>query len=167
MRCSLCAHTGPLAHRLSLSDNTNRDRKTRAHYIELAKERKVPIRSARGHGLTCSRGPLRLTRSLLAIRCFYFPPSTFSDLAQHQNFWRLYPSSPNVFAPAIASTTFSASYEQPSLDEGYSEEPKRLGFSGWTGDETDAKARARWEGWQTGLKARVSTKSGSAQANTG
>ncbi|TFK42832.1 polynucleotide kinase 3 phosphatase-domain-containing protein [Crucibulum laeve] len=84
-------------------DNTNRNASTRKYYIDLAKRLKVPI------------------------RCFLFSGSI--ELAWHNNLYRAYNLPPSVsskepsrdIVPYTAFSGFRGAYEEPRLDEGFSE----------------------------------------------
>jgi len=84
-------------------DNTNRDGQTRKHYIDIAKKFDVPV------------------------RCFKFENSI--DLAWHNNMYRAYCLAPSTLeneakrdkVPSIAYFGFQKNYEEPSVEEGFSE----------------------------------------------
>jgi len=84
-------------------DNTNRDGQTRKHYIEIAKKFGVPV------------------------RCFKFENSI--DLAWHNNLYRTYCLASSTLenevkrgkVPNIAYYGFQKNYEEPLLEEGFSE----------------------------------------------
>jgi hypothetical protein len=58
----------------------------------------------------------------------------------------------------VALSSFEKALEEPEIGEGFAEEPKRIGFVGWTesranGAQEDGKGvvmmRERWEGWMS------------------
>ncbi|KAI5900063.1 PNK3P-domain-containing protein [Schizophyllum commune H4-8] len=105
-------------------DNTNRNAATRAHYIELAKKAKIPL------------------------RCFWFTGS--KELAWHNNLYRAYNLPPSVAAkeparpivPYIGFAGFKSESEEPTLNEGF-EEIKKVNWVFHGSDEE----RKYWEMW--------------------
>ncbi|TRM59459.1 polynucleotide kinase 3 phosphatase-domain-containing protein [Schizophyllum amplum] len=103
-------------------DNTNRDAATRAHYIKLAKEAKIPV------------------------RCFWFTGSM--ELAWHNNLYRAYNLPPSIAAkerdiiPWIGFTGFKSTNEEPELEEGFMEIRK----VNWVFEGTEEERRY-WEMW--------------------
>lgn len=53
----------------------------------------------------------------------------------------------------IALNKFHSDYEEPTREEGFNEEVKRVGFVGWMGGEGEGTEREmerkRWEGWMS------------------
>ncbi|KAM5535591.1 hypothetical protein V8D89_010758 [Ganoderma adspersum] len=105
-------------------DNTNRDKQTRQYYITLAKKLKVPV------------------------RCIYFTGSL--ELAWHNNLYRAFNLPPSLsttepkrdLLPFSAFASFRENFEEPSVDEGFSDVRK----VNWV-FEGDEEARKRWSMW--------------------
>ncbi|KAI0811093.1 PNK3P-domain-containing protein [Irpex lacteus] len=105
-------------------DNTNRDKATRKLYIQLARKFKVPI------------------------RCVHFIGSI--ELAWHNNLYRAFNLPDDVASKApkrellgyMAFTSFRNAYQEPALDEGFSE-IKQVNFV-FDGSEEE---RRRWGMW--------------------
>ncbi|KAI0713316.1 PNK3P-domain-containing protein [Earliella scabrosa] len=105
-------------------DNTNRDVQTRKYYIDLAKKQRVPV------------------------RCFHFTGSF--ELAWHNNLYRAFNLPPSLAAeepkrdilPMLAFNSFRTDFEEPTVDEGFSEVRK----VNWV-FEGDEEARKRWNMW--------------------
>ncbi|PIL23691.1 hypothetical protein GSI_13440 [Ganoderma sinense ZZ0214-1] len=105
-------------------DNTNRDKQTRQYYTNLARKHKVPV------------------------RCIYFTGSI--ELAWHNNLYRALNLPPSLSStepkrgllPYSAFTSFRENFEEPSVDEGFSEVRK----VNWV-FEGDEEARRRWNMW--------------------
>ncbi|CED82630.1 Polynucleotide kinase 3' phosphatase [Phaffia rhodozyma] len=103
-------------------DNTNRDKATRAAYIKIARQHNVPI------------------------RCFLFPSQP--ALEKHNNLFRLYPTSSGSHVPEMALASYRKGFEEPTVDEGFDEDIKRISLIGELGKGLiDEKQKARWEGW--------------------
>ncbi|KAL9940530.1 hypothetical protein V8E36_000018 [Tilletia maclaganii] len=92
-------------------DNTNRNKKTRSAYITLARELNKPI------------------------RCFYFDIE--KQQAYHNNAFRANSGldSGRSLIPPFAIQQFYNDLEKPTLDEGFSEEPKKLSWQFVHSDE--------------------------------
>ncbi|KAF8320038.1 PNK3P-domain-containing protein [Clavulina sp. PMI_390] len=105
-------------------DNTNRDIATRAKYIAIAQERRIPI------------------------RCFNFSASL--ELAKHNNIYRAYFATTSVgekrreLLPDSAFYSFRNAYQAPKLEEGFSE----VKTINWVFDGTDAD-RELWNIWSS------------------
>ncbi|GBE82578.1 Bifunctional polynucleotide phosphatase/kinase [Sparassis crispa] len=105
-------------------DNTNRDAQTRKHFVNLAQKSDVPI------------------------RCVVFNGSI--ELAWHNNLYRAYNLPPSLveknpkrdLVPYTAFTSFRAQYEEPQLNEGFTQIRK----VNWT-FEGDEEQRQRWSMW--------------------
>ncbi|KAK7466961.1 DNA kinase/phosphatase Pnk1 [Stygiomarasmius scandens] len=105
-------------------DNTNRDRQTRKHYIDVARKYNVPI------------------------RCFLFTGSM--ELAWHNNLYRAYNLPPSVaekavpreVLPYLAFTSFKSSFEEPELPEGFTE----IRQVNWSFEGTEEE-RKHWNMW--------------------
>ncbi|OBZ75300.1 Bifunctional polynucleotide phosphatase/kinase [Grifola frondosa] len=105
-------------------DNTNRNADTRKHYIALAQKLGVPI------------------------RCILFEGSI--DLAWHNNLYRAFNLPPALAAvepkreliPYSAFTSFRLNFEEPKIEEGFSE-VKRVNWVFEGGEEE----RRRWSMW--------------------
>ncbi|EJD05401.1 PNK3P-domain-containing protein [Fomitiporia mediterranea MF3/22] len=107
-------------------DNTNRDKKTRKYYVDLAKSLSVPI------------------------RCFVFKVST--DLAWHNNLYRAYclpliasTNSSNTkpkLIPYTALASFPQAFEEPTAEEGF----KDVKIVNWQfqGDEVQERYWRMW-----------------------
>jgi len=78
-------------------DNTNPQAKTRAEYIAIAKKKGIPV------------------------RCFHF--TTEHDLAYHLNYYREKLVNTRRI-PDVAYRTYKSRFEEPSLDEGFTEVKK-------------------------------------------
>lgn len=110
-------------------DNTNRDKKTRELYVQLAKSLGVPI------------------------RCFIFRIS--KELAWHNNLYRTYclpflsssdknRQTEKKLVPYSAIAGFESAYEEPTMKEGFDE----LKFIKWRPDfEGDAVKEQYWDMW--------------------
>jgi bifunctional polynucleotide phosphatase/kinase len=75
-------------------DNTNPDLKSRKGYVQLARERNVPV------------------------RCVVFEVPR--EICRHNNFYRVFHRDERR-TPSIAANVFFSKYEEPSVDEGYQE----------------------------------------------
>ncbi|KAI1790709.1 PNK3P-domain-containing protein [Ganoderma leucocontextum] len=124
-------------------DNTNRDKQTRQYYINLAKKHEVPVRS-----ITYSLPEYSRKFAEIMIRCIYFTGSM--ELAWHNNLYRAFNLPPSLSAtepkrdllPFSAFASFRANFQEPSVDEGFSEVRK----VNWVFDG-DEEARKRWSMW--------------------
>jgi len=123
-KCIKAVETALKAKSSVVVDNTNRDSKTRKYYIDVAKAYKIPI------------------------RCILFEGSF--ELAWHNNLYRAYNLPPSVAAketqrellPLMAFTSYRNAYEEPQLQEGFTE-VKRVNWI-FEGDEVERK---RWSMW--------------------
>ncbi|WVO17508.1 polynucleotide kinase 3'-phosphatase [Cryptococcus depauperatus] len=97
-------------------DNTNRNRETRSHWVNLARKHNVPIRAFH----------------------FLCPP----ELAKHNNLYRAYYRPPDepvrTLLPAVAFSTFRSSFEEPNKEEGF-DEVKAVNFQFEGSDEQRKK----------------------------
>ncbi|KDQ60548.1 hypothetical protein JAAARDRAFT_55276 [Jaapia argillacea MUCL 33604] len=102
-KCLKAVEEAVLAGRSCVVDNTNRDKKTRKHYIDLAKTLKA------------------------SVRCFFWTGSI--DLAWHNNLYRAYNLPPGLnedipkrdLLPWLAFSSFRDNYDEPDLTEGFTE----------------------------------------------
>jgi len=107
-------------------DNTNRDRKTRQYYIELAKRLNV------------------------SIRCFFFQSTI--ELSWHNNLYRAFcqpdasgkstQTSARKLVPYGAFSAFKASFEEPTVSEGF-QEIKLVNFK-FEGSEKETRFWNMW-----------------------
>ncbi|WWD20754.1 polynucleotide kinase 3'-phosphatase [Kwoniella shandongensis] len=99
-------------------DNTNRNRDTRAHWINLASKLKVPVRVF--HFLC----PLELAKHNNMYRACYAPPN----------------EPPRTLLPLLAFTSYAAAFEPPSANEGF-DEVRGVNFHFEGGEEQ----RRKWD----------------------
>ncbi|KAG2020586.1 polynucleotide kinase 3'-phosphatase [Coprinopsis cinerea AmutBmut pab1-1] len=102
-------------------DNTNRDVATRKHYIDVAKKHKIPI------------------------RCFHFTAPV--ELAWHNNLYRAFIEKAEEeprrsLVPYTAVIGFKNAFEEPTLEEGFSE----IRRVNWNFEGTEEE-RKRWSMW--------------------
>ncbi|PFH49880.1 hypothetical protein AMATHDRAFT_4500 [Amanita thiersii Skay4041] len=123
-RCEAAARDALVRRSSCVVDNTNASRYTRQFYVDIAKEYNVPI------------------------RCFHFTGSL--DLAWHNNLYRALNQPPSLAAskpkreliPYAAFATYQKNFEEPTLDEGFSEIKK----INWVFEGTDEERRY-WSMW--------------------
>ncbi|KAI0051582.1 PNK3P-domain-containing protein [Auriscalpium vulgare] len=123
-KCVKAAEEAMKSGKSCVVDNTNRDKATRKYYIDMAKKLKAPV------------------------RCFVFNGS--KELAWHNNLYRAYNLPPSVasrepkrdFVPYMAFTSFADSYEEPKVEEGYTE----VREVNWV-FEGDEEERRHWSMW--------------------
>ncbi|KAI0075790.1 PNK3P-domain-containing protein [Panus rudis PR-1116 ss-1] len=132
-RCIKAVKDAIQAGKSCVVDNTNRNKATRAHYIDLAKQMKVPI------------------------RCLVFEGSI--ELAWHNNLYRAFntlvdtsqlcatteyrsPKPKRDMLPYSALTDFRSKYEEPELAEGFSD----IRQINWVFEGSEEERR-RWRMW--------------------
>jgi len=108
------------------TDNTNRNKVTRAKYVDVATQLGVPI------------------------RCFHFSASL--ELAMHNNIYRAYfaplaqgEQKRRKLLPSSAFYSFKSAFEPPTLDEGFNE----IKTVNWIFEGTDEERRL-WDMWTNG-----------------
>ncbi|KZT66863.1 PNK3P-domain-containing protein [Daedalea quercina L-15889] len=105
-------------------DNTNRNAETRRYYVELAKKLSVPIRCI------VFNGSLELAWHNNLYRAFHLPPEAAEKEPKRE------------LLPYNAFTSFRAQYEEPQLNEGFTE----IKTVNWV-FEGDEDERRRWNMW--------------------
>ncbi|CAO3619613.1 unnamed protein product [Mucor fragilis] len=117
-KCIAACQTALNQKKSVVIDNTNPERATRALYIKLAQNAKVPI------------------------RCFYFGDN--EELSQHNNYYRAVhkPEEKRDVLSSIAFRTFKSKLQEPSTVEGF-EEVKKINFV-FDGPDSEKEAWQRW-----------------------
>jgi bifunctional polynucleotide phosphatase/kinase len=119
-RCLKAVETAIRAGKSCVVDNTNRNKKTRKDYVDLAKKLKTPI------------------------RCMWLNVSR--ELAWHNNLYRaFYPADPaqkRSILPQAVYGSFRSEFEEPTIDEGFSE----VRSINWVFEGTEDE-RKRWNAW--------------------
>ncbi|KAL9559163.1 hypothetical protein MBANPS3_000567 [Mucor bainieri] len=117
-RCITACQTALNQKKSVVIDNTNPEKATRALYIKLAQNAKVPI------------------------RCFYFGNN--EELSQHNNYYRAVhkPEEKRDVLSSMAFRTFKSKLQEPSTVEGF-EEVKKINFV-FDGPDHEREAWQRW-----------------------